>query len=137
MAKSPTNTSNVPNRKHLARQEREQNQMRYILIAMIAVAVIVVGVIGFGILDQTVLKANKAVAKVNGESISIKQLQTRVRYERWRLVNQYLNLYNTMQMFGNDSQFSEYFTSQMTSVSDQLNDTTGLTSHGLEFHDRR
>lgn len=132
MAKSPINNPRVPNRKHLARQEREQNQMRYILIAMIAVAVIVVGVIGFGILDQTVLKANKAVAKVNGESISVKQLQTRVRYERWRLVNQYLNLYNTMQMFGSDSQFSDYFTSQMTSVSDQLNDTTGLTSQVLD-----
>ncbi len=132
MTKSPSNNPRLTNRKHLARQEREQNQMRYILIAMIAVAVIIVGVIGFGILDQTVLKTNRAVAKVNGESISVKQLQTRVRYERWRLVNQYVNLYNTMQMFGGDPQFSEYFNSQMTAITDQLDDATSLTSQVLD-----
>ena len=133
MTKSPSNNApRTTNRKHLARQAREQNQMRYLLIAMIAVAVFIVGVIGYGILDQTVLKNNRAVASVNGESVSLKQLQTRVRYERWRMVNQYLNLYNTMQMFGSDSQFSSYFTNQMTSISDQLNDSTGLAGQVLD-----
>ena len=132
MTVSPGNNPRLNNRKHLARQERERNQMRIILISMIAVAVIIIGVIGFGILDQTVLKANRAVAKVNGETITVKQLQTRVRYERWRLVNQYINLYSTMQAFGNNSQFAEYFTSQMSSITDQLNDTTGLTSQVLD-----
>lgn len=133
MTKSPAPNQPASNRRHLARLQREQNQMRYILIAMIAVAVIIIGVIGFGVLDQTVLKANKSVAKVNGESITVKQLQSRVRYERWRMVNQYMNLYNTMQSFGNDSQFAQYFTSQMTSISDQLNDTTGLTGQVLDL----
>ncbi len=132
MTKSPGIPPRPSTRKHLARQERERNQMRIMLIAIIAVAVVIFGIIGFGILDQTVLKNNRAVATVNGDSISVKQLQTRIRYERWRLVNQYVNLYNTMQAFGADSQFAQYFTGQMTSISDQLNDTTGLAEQVRE-----
>lgn len=133
MANSPSNTPRTTNRKHLARQEREQNQMRYLLIAMIAVAVIVIGVIGYGILDQTVLRSNRAVADVNGEKITIRDLQTRVRYERWRLVNQYTNLYNYSQMFAGEPSFQQYFTDQMTQISTQLSDSAGFAKTILDY----
>jgi len=133
MAKSPSNTPRTTNRKHLARQEREKNQMRYLLIAMIAVAVIIIGVIGYGILDQTVLRSNRAVADVNGEKITIRDLQTRVRYERWRLVNQYTNLYNYSQMFAGEPSFQQYFTDQMTQISTQLSDSAGFAKTILDY----
>ena len=49
--------SQLVTKKHLARQERERRQNRYILIASIAVIVIVVGLIGYGIVQQYIIAA--------------------------------------------------------------------------------
>ena len=62
MAKEPN--KQIYTKKHLARLEKERIQQRYLMIAAIIVIVVIVGIIAYGILDQTVLKTSRPVAKV-------------------------------------------------------------------------
>lgn len=90
MAKQPT--PKIVTKKHLARQEREQIQNRYIVIASAIILVLVLGLIGFGILDQTVLQARQPVAKVGNDAITSSSFQAQVRYSRYQLIQQYKSI---------------------------------------------
>ena len=81
----------IVNRKHLARQEREKIQRRNIIIASIALLVVVLALVVIGIIDAYVLTPNKAIATVDGETITAGEYQAQVRLERFFLVNQYYN----------------------------------------------
>jgi parvulin-like peptidyl-prolyl isomerase len=114
--------SPLSNKKHLARLERENLQRRYLLIGSIVLIVVVILVIGFGFLDQNVLKYNKAVAQVNGQSITLGEFQAQVRFQRWRLIQQYTQILQTKQMFGDDEQFGQYFQQQLDQVTNEFSD---------------
>ncbi len=122
MARAPK--SKVVTRKHLARVERERLQTRYILIASALVILLTIGLVGYGILDQRVLAPLKPVARVNGEKITLKDWQTRVRYVRLTTVNQAQQTYQIMQMFGGDDTFQQYYLSSLQQISQQLEPTT-------------
>jgi len=102
MAKTSKQKASLQSKKHLARLERERIYRRNIIIITIAIVVVVVGVIGFGILNNTVLKANQPVAVVNGENISTKAWQAQVRYARNRLVTSATQEFQFIQMLAND-----------------------------------
>lgn len=120
MAKPPR--QKIISKKHLARQEREQLQRRYLIFGSIAVLLIVLGVIVYGVLDQTVLQANRAVAKVDGQTITLKQFQTRASFDRMQLVNQYNSYLQMSQLFGQDPT-TGYFASTLQQIQSQLNTT--------------
>ena len=90
MAKEPT--SRITTKKHLARQERERRQTRYLLIGTVVIAVLVLGVIIYGILDQSVLHDNKTVAQVGNQRITLGDFQKTVKFSR-SLYNRTLNMY--------------------------------------------
>jgi hypothetical protein len=56
--------SQIVTKKHLARQQRERIQNRYILITSIAIIVIVIGLIGYGLIQQYILQPQQPVAKL-------------------------------------------------------------------------
>jgi parvulin-like peptidyl-prolyl isomerase len=122
MAKKPV--SREFSKKHLARVEKERLQRRYLMIGTITVLVLVIGVILYGVLDQTVLQTIRPVAKVGNQTITTKDFQTRVRYERYQLVSQYNNIMQTAQMFGSDPSFAQYFQSYLSQIQNQLADPT-------------
>lgn len=125
MAKTPT--PKHVTKKHLARMEREQIQRRYLLIGTIAALAVIVAVIIYGIVDQTLIKPNRPVAKVDGENISLKAFQSRVKFSRIQLINQYEQYYQFSQYFGQDPA-TGYFGSTLTSIESQLTDTNSLGS---------
>lgn len=129
MAKKPT--PKVITKKHLARIERERIQNRYIMIAAIVVLVLVVGTVGYGILDQTYLSARRPVAKVGNESITTQEWQIRTRFARTQLINQYNQTMQLASYFGTDPNTSSYFQSQLSQISSQLNDTSGMADQVL------
>jgi peptidyl-prolyl cis-trans isomerase D len=120
MAKSSKPKASLQSKKHLARLERERIYRRNILIVTIAVLVIVVGLVGFGILNNTVLKANQPVAVVNGERITTKAWQAQVRYARNRLVSSAQQEFQFIQMLGNDPNSIGQFANDLMNVQSQL-----------------
>jgi peptidyl-prolyl cis-trans isomerase D len=126
MAKTPR--PKIVTEKHLARLERENLQRRYLIIGTVAVLVIALGIILYGVLDQTVLLANRSVASVDGQSIPLKELQMRVKFYRIQLISRYQQTAQMAQIFGSDPNNSSYFQSQLQQIQTQLDDANTLGS---------
>jgi peptidyl-prolyl cis-trans isomerase D len=105
----------IATKKHLARLERERRQTRLITFIAIGIIVIIVGAIGYGILNETVLKLRQPVVTVNGESVSMREFEVRVRAARQQEVDQYMQYYQIAQMFGIDT------TSSTSTIATNLN----------------
>jgi peptidyl-prolyl cis-trans isomerase D len=106
MAKPTRRSSKVITKKHLARQEREKLQTRFILIGTIVVVLMVVVFIAYGILDQKVFQPNRSVAKVGGSSIPLNEFQANVRYRNISYVQNYSQI---AQYFGEDASFRQQY----------------------------
>jgi peptidyl-prolyl cis-trans isomerase D len=114
-------------RKHLARLEVERRQRRIILIVAAVLIVLIVGTIGYGILDQTVFRYNRAVAMVGTDKLTVKDFQAETRFYRWQLVNQYESNYQIYQMFAQDPNFGAQFKQQLTQIQTQLDPASAET----------
>jgi hypothetical protein len=73
-------TQKVVTKKHLVRVDRERRQRRTLLTIAGVVFGIIILVLAYGLLDEFVLKQNRAVAKVNNERISLREFQSQVQF---------------------------------------------------------
>jgi parvulin-like peptidyl-prolyl isomerase len=119
-------------KKHLARQERERRQNRYILITCIAVIVIVVGLIGYGLVKQYLIEPRQPVAKVANNAITTKQFQTFARYQRLQLIQQYQQYQQFAQLFGGDQTSLSYIQQYLAQINYQL-ESTNLGQSTLDY----
>lgn len=87
MAKPPA--QKIVTKKHLARQEKDRNLNRILLISLSAIVVLIVGVIVYGILDERVFKGNRVVAEIGAEKITVSEFQKEVRFARFLQIRQY------------------------------------------------
>lgn len=120
-----TNESKRPaplTKKHLARQERERREKRWVLIGVALVGVLVLGLFIYGIVKQNVLDPQQAVVVVNGDKVSTREFQAQTRLSRYFLVQNAIQTYNFASQFS-DPQFSGQFTSQLQQFQSQLNPT--------------
>lgn len=90
----------VVTKKHVAREQREAEQTRLILIIAIVIGVIVVGLVAFGLINQTIIRPRTAVARVDDTNITVRQFETYVQYTRVQLLNQAFQYYTFHQQFG-------------------------------------
>jgi parvulin-like peptidyl-prolyl isomerase len=111
-------------KKHLARLEKEQRQKKALLISLIAILGAIILVVVYGLLNDTVLKPQKPVAKVNGAAITVEQFEKRVKYERFSLVQSYLQYAL--------SQWAYFFQSQLLTAQNQLDDYVQFGSDTLD-----
>lgn len=108
-------------KKHLARLEKERIQRRHLITGVSIALVIVVLVILYGVLDQFVFQNQKEVAKVGSDKITQGQFQSRTRYARWQLVQQYQRTLEMAEMFGGlSSDNGSYFQNSLTQIQSQL-----------------
>jgi len=112
-------------RKHIARQERERIQSRYILIATMIVFALVIILVGYGFVEEGILRPRRPVAQVEGEGISVAEFQERVRYQRFQLVRQYISTYEFMQSFEDESTQS-FFQNNLQQIAFQLDPPISL-----------
>jgi peptidyl-prolyl cis-trans isomerase D len=125
MAKTPE--PRHVSKKHQARLEVERAQALWIRIGTGIVIVLVLGLIIFGVLDQYVLKQYRAVATVNGQKITVSQLDSKIRFDRNQLVQNYTQTMQMMQMFGsNPADPNNPFASQLQQVQSQLDPTNAV-----------
>ena len=112
-----SSTPKVVTKKHVARLEREQRQIRLIRGFAIGGLILVAALLVFGYLQMNVFSKQQSVAVVNGDNITTGQFQERVRLERVGLYNQ-LNQYQYFQQaFGMDT------TQQQQDIQNTLNST--------------
>ena len=104
----------IHTKKHLARQQKENRQKKTLLISFIAILGAIFLLVVYGLLNDTVLKPKKPVAKVNQTTISVEQFQKRVKYERFSLTQTFLQYAL--------SDFAYFFQSQLLGVQNQLDD---------------
>jgi peptidyl-prolyl cis-trans isomerase D len=111
----------IVTKKHLARLEKERIQRRHLITGVSITLILVVGLIIFGILDQYVFQNQKEVAKVGSVKITQGEFQSRVRYARWQLVQQYQRTMEMAEMFGGlSSDNGSYFQNSLTQIQSQL-----------------
>jgi parvulin-like peptidyl-prolyl isomerase len=122
MAKQQTQTSRTPTRKQLALSRREKEQLRLIYIGLGVVAALILIVLAIGLYQTFVIEPNSPIASVNGVEISTRDYQTRVRYERFLLENQYQQILQqqaTLAEPGNE-QLAQFLTSQYQQLANQI-----------------
>ncbi len=124
MARNPRQKQRLVTKKHLAREQREQLQTRYILISAIVVIVAVIGLVAYGVLNERVLKGLQPVAIVNGDKVSSNDFQVQVRFARMNLVDSAVQTYQFSQMFGDNPQFQSSTASQLYQIQAQLQPLT-------------
>jgi len=110
----------IASKKHLARLERERRQTQLITTIAIGIIVVIVGLIGYGILNETVLKARQPVVTVNGDSVTMHEFQVRVRVSRQQYVDQYMQYYQFAQMFGIDPSTDPSLSQTFSQIETQL-----------------
>jgi len=88
------------NKKHLAHLEVVHRQDRMIRISALIIILLVVGIVSYGVLINTALLPYRAVASVNGETITAREFQTQVKVQRIQTISRYMQYLQYAQMFG-------------------------------------
>lgn len=116
----PNESGNKPvstHKKHVARQQREQQQTRLILYVFFGILGAVILLLVYGWLDGTYLKLNKVVAKVGDTNILVRDFEPRVRLQRQNLLSQFVT-YQQYAQFGLD------VNAQLQGIQGQLDNPT-------------
>ncbi len=111
-------------KRHLAKIEQEKRSKKILLYGITVIIVIVVGLITYGILYNTILKDSLPVAKVGKITISVKQFEDRVSYERYRSVQ-------TFETYAS-SYFASFFQTQLLSLQNSLDSYVQFGSTTLD-----
>jgi len=118
----PNETGNKAalHKKHVARQQREQQQTRIILYTFFGILAAVVGLLIYGWLDIKYFQLNRPVAKVGDTEILLRDFEPRVKLQRQNLLNQYDQYQQYKQYFGANVD------SQIQQIQDSLNNPVSV-----------
>ncbi|PKO07699.1 MAG: hypothetical protein CVU41_00560 [Chloroflexi bacterium HGW-Chloroflexi-3] len=126
---APSPEKKFVSKKHKARLQQEQQHRKMLIIASIIIVAIVLIVLAYGILDQTILKNQKPVAKVGDTVIRSEEFIKMVKLERQQMNGQAYQYETYKQFFGFDEQNSAYFDSLIQQIQAQMAvpETVGAT----------
>ncbi|MBW6471657.1 MAG: peptidylprolyl isomerase [Anaerolineaceae bacterium] len=126
---APSPEKKIVSKKHKARLQQEQQQRKMLVIASIIIVAIVLIVVAYGILDQTILKNQKPVAKVGDTVIRAEEFIKMVKLERQQMNGQAYQYETYKQFFGFDEQNTAYFDSLIQQIQAQMAvpETVGAT----------
>lgn len=105
--------------KNLVGAERDQFYSRLLTIGTAVVVLLVVGLVGYSILQQSYIIPRQTLAEVEGTPITGEQFQQRVRLNRTRLVNTFLQYYQ-MQSIVMDPTFQQQIYVQLLGLQQEL-----------------
>lgn len=105
--------------KNLVGAERDQFYSRLLTIGTAVVVLLVVGLVGYSILQQSYIIPRQTLAEVEGVAITGEQFQQRVRLNRTRLVNTFIQYYQ-MQSIVMDPTFQQQIYVQLLGLQQEL-----------------
>ncbi len=120
-----------PNRKEAAMTKAERERARMLTIVVGAVVGIALLVLVVGLLYQTVIIPNTAVATVNGQRISTSNLWKLTRFDQYQRISQLQNLLQFQEQIDPGGE-QGFFTSQIQQLQSELINPEGLTNSVLE-----
>ncbi len=122
MAKRDAQTT--PTRKEVLIARREREQMRVIYLGVGLAAALIIIVLAIGAVQTFFIEPNAAIAQVDEQEVITRDYNTRVRYERFLLDEQYQQLifqrFNASQQQTEDDQFSQFLINQYDQLLNQL-----------------
>lgn len=125
MTKERTEKITPPaSRKHEARLQREKRQKKIMIAVMAAIVGVVLILVGYGVLQGTVLKNIKPVAKVGSTTINVNKFVKRVQYERLS----YVETFTSYAASG----YAMFFESQMLQMQNALDNYVQFGSDVLD-----
>ncbi|MBW8010046.1 MAG: hypothetical protein FVQ83_02230 [Chloroflexi bacterium] len=107
-------------RSRIHRVERSQRQSRYLTIGAFAILISVVFLVIYGYIFDKFIMPDQPVAIVNGEEISTRDFQARVRFERLPWVNYWNQTAQNMIMFQDNPEFLAQIQTELQNISVQL-----------------
>lgn len=110
----------VVSKKYKARLQQEQQQRKMLIIASLIIVGIVLVVLIIGVLDQTILKNRKPVAKVGDTVIRSEDFIKMVKLERQQMNGQAYQYESYKQFFAFDEQNVAYFDSLIQQIQSQM-----------------
>lgn len=113
-------------KKHLARAQRERIQRRWIILGTALSTAVAVGLLAYGWIRVGYLVPHEPVVTVNGDEITTRQWQNRVRLLRLDLITRYQNTQQMAAIFGSDPNLQTYIQQQLDQIQSQLTDATSL-----------
>ena len=123
-------------KKHLARAEREARLTRIILITTAIVLIIAIGLplAGWAAITyyQTQIVSNQVIASVDDEAIRVGDFQTRVRYQRSQLIDQYTSSVISFQQFSGDPNLVQFMNNSLSQIDIQLENASFLGQEVLD-----
>lgn len=109
------------NKKFVALKEKEKRQKRIIIIGTAVVLAAVLGLVLYGVFDLKVLQPKKTIVELGSRTVNVTEFKQRVRYQRFQLSRQAMQLVQIQQSMGGDAQTSAYFQQQLMQIAQQLN----------------
>ncbi|MFO7942714.1 MAG: peptidylprolyl isomerase [Anaerolineales bacterium] len=109
------------NKKFIALKEKEKRQKRIIIIGTAVVLAAVLGLVIYGVFDLKVLQPKKTIIELGSRTVNATEFKQRVRYQRYQMSRQAMQLVQLQQSMGGDEQTSAYFQQQLMQIAQQLN----------------
>jgi parvulin-like peptidyl-prolyl isomerase len=131
MAKRRRVERTEPSRKEAAMTKRERERARTLTILVGAVVGFALLVLVVGLLYQSVIIPNSAVATVNGQRISTNDLWKLTRFDQFQRINQLQNLLQFQEQIDPGGE-QGFFTSQIQQLQGDLVNPEGATNRVLE-----
>ena len=119
----PKTNKKFKTKKHLAREQREAKQTRWLIIGTIIIGVVILGLIIYGSITQFIIRPNTTVAEVDETEINVREFESRVKYTRVQMLNQAYQYYTFSQQFG---QFGQSFLETAQQIVTEMLDPTAL-----------
>ncbi len=107
-------------RKDILLARKQQQQLKWIRIGILAIVAVIAIVILIAVVNELIISPGRAVATVNGQSISLREWQERVEWERAQRI---VGLENQLEAFGGDVGTVQQFAGQSIL---ELQDAEGL-----------
>lgn len=117
-----------PSKKHIARAERDRRLRTGLIVGAVIVFTAVLGLIVLGVAEAKILRPRAPVATVNGEDITTKEFQGRIRFQQAGLLTQYQNYEQALQLFADNEEIQQTYREEQRKIAEELGDIETLAS---------